>query len=66
MLLPRYALIAVVELLAENRKLKDALRKWKGSYKSMTQAAAKYQRLFKEANAKLDAAQKVANPLPHL
>lgn len=47
------------ELLAENRKLKEGLSKWKGSHRAMTDLAAKYQHLFEEANGRLEDGRKV-------
>ena len=52
------------ELLSENRKLKEGLSKWRGSYRGMTDMAAKYQSAFQAANAKLETAQKVSDPFP--
>jgi hypothetical protein len=61
---PERNLDEFVQLLTENRKLKESRSKWKGSYRSMTDRAVKYQIAFEEANRRLDAAHKIADPCP--
>jgi hypothetical protein len=60
----REALTENAKLKEENGKTQDALKRWKSSHRTMVDMGAKYKSAFEEANAKLDAAQKVADPFP--